>query len=227
MMTAMDTRPAASTAGTSVEAGRPPGSRDVSSLPASDLSVLVHSAQEGDEHAFRAVYRAIQPGLLRYLRALVGDEAEDIASETWLQIVRDLGAFRGGGTEFRSWSATIARHRALDHLRARGRRPQLLVPIEALNDRVGAPDAATVALDAMSTREAIALIATLPREQAEAVLLRVVVGLDADGVGRVLGKRAGAVRTSAYRGLRRLNALLDQRRTESTGDRDASGCLDA
>ncbi|MEU7875172.1 hypothetical protein [Dactylosporangium sp. NPDC049140] len=35
-------------------------------------------------------------------------------------------------------------------------------------------------------------------------------GLDAEGAGRVLGKRAGAVRVAAHRGLRRLAALLDQ-----------------
>jgi len=36
------------------------------------------------------------------------------------------------------------------------------------------------------------------------VMLRVVLGLDAKAAGRVLGKRPGAVRTAAYRGLQRL-----------------------
>ena len=165
-----------------------------------------------------AVYRAIHPGLVRYLRVLVGDDADDVASETWLQVVRDLSSFRGGGDDFRAWSATIARHRALDHLRARSRRPQVTLPIEALEDRPGAADTATGALEAMSTKSAIDLIATLPRDQAEAVLLRVVLGLDADSVGRVLGKRAGAVRTSAYRGLRRLAAALEQRQPPDGAD---------
>ena len=48
------------------------------------------------------------------------------------------------------------------------------------------------------------LIAALPREQAQAVLLRAVVGLDARTAGEVLGKRAGAVRVAAHRGLKRL-----------------------
>jgi RNA polymerase sigma-70 factor (ECF subfamily) len=50
----------------------------------------------------------------------------------------------------------------------------------------------------------------LPSDQAEAVLLRAVVGLDADSAGKILGKRAGAVRTAAYRGLRALAKRLDQ-----------------
>lgn len=52
------------------------------------------------------------------------------------------------------------------------------------------------------------MIARLPRDQAEAVLLRVVVGLDAKAAARVLGKRPGAVRTAAYRGLRKLAEQL-------------------
>jgi RNA polymerase sigma-70 factor (ECF subfamily) len=48
------------------------------------------------------------------------------------------------------------------------------------------------------------VISTLPRREAEAVLLRVVIGLDAEAAARVLGTNAGAVRTAAYRGLRRL-----------------------
>jgi RNA polymerase sigma-70 factor, ECF subfamily len=173
------------------------------------LTAAVAAAQAGDEEAFRQVYRAVQPLLLRYLRVLVED-ADDVASETWLQIIRDLRTFRGDFDGFRGWAATIARHRALDHLRRIGRRPVQLVPPEETADRPGNEDAEALALDAMSTASAIRLVRTLPRDQAEAVLLRVVMGLDAASAARVLGKRAGAVRTAAYRGLRRLADQLGQ-----------------
>src|SRR5262245_31338466 len=77
-----------------------------------DLSHAIVAAQSGHEMAFRTLYRAVHPGLLRYLRGLVADEAEDVASETWGQIARDLGTFRGDAAAFRGWAATIARHRA-------------------------------------------------------------------------------------------------------------------
>jgi len=208
----MDTQPPPVSPGGGGTEDPPPSRGAGSRLPAADLSRWLTAARGGDEQAFREVFRAVQPGLLRYLRTLVGDDAEDVASEAWLQIVRDLAGFHGGDKDFRAWSATIARNRALDHLRARARRPQTMMPIDDLGDRPAPADTATSALDAVATRAAIALIATLPRDQAEAVLLRVVVGLDADGAGRVLGKRAGAVRTSAYRGLRRLAELLERRR---------------
>ncbi|HEY9388259.1 MAG TPA: RNA polymerase sigma factor [Mycobacteriales bacterium] len=186
------------------------GSGGTSPPPAPDeekLSVAVRAAQDGDDEAFRVIYRMVQPGLLRYLRVLVGDDAEDVASETWLQIVRDLGRFHGDADGFRGWAATIGRHRAVDHLRRQRRRPRT----EGMDPLVAVPadsDTAGSALEAVATDQALAMIAALPRDQAEAVLLRVVMGLDARTAAEVLGKRPGAVRTAAYRGLRRLAANL-------------------
>jgi RNA polymerase sigma-70 factor (ECF subfamily) len=173
------------------------------------LGRAVAAAQRGDEAGFRLVFRAVQPGLLRYLSVLVGADAEDVAAETWAQVCRDLARFDGGGDGFRAWVTTIGRHRALDHLRARKRRGSEPAPIEALHDVPADDDTMGEVIEAMSTRAALEWIGSLPRDQAEAVLLRVVIGLDAAAAGRVLGKRPGAVRTSAYRGLRRLAASLD------------------
>jgi RNA polymerase sigma-70 factor, ECF subfamily len=176
-----------------------------------DLSRDVRAACGGDEVAFCALYEAVQPGLLRYLRALVGQDAEDVASEAWLQIARDLRTYRGEGAGFRAWATSVARHRAMDHLRRQARRPAQPLELEHLERVADAADTADEAVGTVGTDAAIALIATLPRDQAEAVLLRVVVGLDAEAAGRVLGKRAGAVRTAAYRGLRRLAERLSER----------------
>jgi RNA polymerase sigma-70 factor (ECF subfamily) len=163
----------------------------------------------GDEDAFRAAYRAIQPGLLRYVTVLAGAaDAEDIAAETWAQVVRDLNSFTGTEDGFRGWVTTIARHRALDMLRSKGRRPVVDVPVEELPERADPRSAEAEALALVSTDEALRLIATLPPDQAEAVLLRAVVGLDARTAARILGKRPGAVRTAAYRGLRTLQKKL-------------------
>jgi RNA polymerase sigma-70 factor (ECF subfamily) len=176
-----------------------------------DLANAVGRAQQGDPDAFRLLYRDIQPRLLRYLHALAGQDAEDIASETWLQVTRDLPGFTGTYDGFRGWVATIARHRALDHLRRHARRPPALaIPAEDLAAWPAAADTAQSALDAVATGHAVALIATLPPDQAEAVLLRAVLGLDAHTAGQVLGKRAGAVRTAAHRGLKTLHKKLDR-----------------
>jgi RNA polymerase sigma-70 factor (ECF subfamily) len=60
----------------------------------------------------------------------------------------------------------------------------------------------------MSTEAALQLIATLPPDQAEAVLLRVVGGLDVDRVAAIMGKRPGHVRVLSHRGLKRLAVLV-------------------
>ena len=181
-----------------------------STLELSTVAIAIECARGGDEDGFRRLYRAVQPGLLRYLRALVGEDAEDVASETWLQIARDLGSFHGDEDGFRGWAATIGRHRAMDHLRRQQRRPRAAAGVDQLTDLPAADDTASRALERVASDDAIALIATLPRDQAEAVLLRVVMGLDAETAGKVLGKRAGAVRTAAYRGLRKLADRLGQ-----------------
>ncbi|MEU5878111.1 RNA polymerase sigma factor [Spirillospora sp. NPDC047279] len=186
--------------------------------PSPNLELALETAQAGDETAFRTIYRDLQPRLLRYLRALVGADAEDVAADAWLQIARDLHTFRGDYDKFRGWASTVARHRALDHLRRVNRRPEATVQIDELTDLIGRDDTEREALDRLSTDAAIAMIGTLPRDQAEAVLLRVVVGLDAKEAGRVLGKRAGAVRTAAYRGLHRLAAMLEEGPDAGTAD---------
>jgi RNA polymerase sigma-70 factor (ECF subfamily) len=173
------------------------------------LDDTVQRMLSGDEEAFRTVYRALQPPLLRYLTVLVGIvDAEDVASEAWAQAFRDLDRFSGGADGFRGWVTTIGRNRALDHLRRNNRRP---VSDQSVDDLLDLPDSADVELDAMGrvgSEAAVALIASLPREQAEAIMLRTVLGFDAPTAARILGKRPGAVRAAAHRGLKQLAKRL-------------------
>lgn len=181
------------------------------------IGLALDRARAGDEAAFRALYRDVQPRVLRYLQAIVGADAEDVASETWLQVARDLAGFSGDGDGFRGWVATIARHRAADHLRRARRRPPATVTVADLETWAAGDDTADQALELMATEAAIALISQLPRDQAEAVLLRVVMGLDVVTTARVLDKRPGAVRMASYRGLRRLSGWLEQAAADSGG----------
>ena len=175
------------------------------------LDHAVEAMQCGDEAAFRLVYRAVQPALLRYLTVLVGvADAEDVASEAWAQAVRDLDRFTGDADGFRGWITTIGRHRALDHLRRARRRPVSDEPVDGM---VELPDHADVEGDTLGrvqSEAALALIASLPRDQAEAILLRTVLGFDAPTAGRILGKRPGAVRAASHRGLKRLARQLSE-----------------
>ncbi|PRY22010.1 RNA polymerase sigma factor [Pseudosporangium ferrugineum] len=168
-----------------------------------ELTAAVKAASAGDEEGFAALWRSLQPAVLRYLRVVAGDAAEDVASETWLQAARDLHRFSGDGAAFRGWLFRIARHRGIDERRRAGRRRE--DPAESFADGVTrAGDAAIEAFEHSGTEWALNVIATLPPDQAEAVMLRVVAGLDVATTARVLGKRAGAVRVATLRGLRKL-----------------------
>jgi RNA polymerase sigma-70 factor (ECF subfamily) len=169
-----------------------------------DLDEALRAASRGDEAGFVALYRDLQPRLLRYATALIGAEAEDVTAETWLQVARDLRGFQGDLDGFRGWVSTICRNRAMDWARTRTRRPADPTGMEALAEYPDTTDAHGSAVEGMSTRWAMAQILALPRTEAEAVLLRAVVGLDATTAGKVLGKRPGTVRVAAHRGLKKL-----------------------
>jgi RNA polymerase sigma-70 factor (ECF subfamily) len=169
-------------------------------------SPTVAAAKRGDEDAFRSLFRAVQPGLLRYLAATTGTgAAEDVAADTWVDVARGLPEFRGDDADFAAWVATIARRRRIDHLRAGGRDRSIAM---GLPDRAAPEDVADQVEQVVSTERALALIGALPPTQAEVVLLRVVVGLDVARVAEVTGLTPGNVRVLQHRGLRRLRTLL-------------------
>lgn len=186
--------------------------------PASDE--CIPAALAGDDLAFARLYQDLNPRLLRYAAILVGQDADDVVSESWLQIARDLPRFHGGLEQLRAWTARIVRNRSMDHLRAAGRRPAHTDDLAAVLDRPGPDDTATIAANNLSTGQAIALIATLPPTQAEAVLLRVVFGLDPAATGKILGRRPGAVRVATHRGLQQLATQVDARSRSGAGDHD-------
>jgi RNA polymerase sigma-70 factor (ECF subfamily) len=174
----------------------------------SEFVARLAAARAGDEAAFTVLFRAVQPSVLRYLGGVAPGRAEDLAGETWVQVVRGLETFEAEEmAAFRAWVLTIARHRWLDDQRARGRRPER--PVDQVPDRPTGEDVAQTVAGMVSTEAAIRLIATLPPDQAEAVLLRVVADLDVATTARVMERDAGAVRVLTHRGLRRLRRMLE------------------
>ena len=169
---------------------------------------VLAAAQEGSEAAFSRLWRDGNPPLLRYARVVAAEGAEDVAAETWLQVVRGLADFRGDERAWRAWLFTTARRRAIDHARRRSRRPA--GPLDEVPPGLlpSAPDAADLAIERISTRSAVALLAGLPAIQAEVIMLRVVAGLDTETVAQLVGRSPGAVRVAAHRGLRRLAGIL-------------------
>lgn len=179
----------------------------------------LRAAARGDEVAFTRVFRCLQPAVLRYLGTLAPAVAEDLAAETWVRVVRGLPGFVGDPAGLRAWVLTIAHHRYVDYVRRVARTPAVVdEPVETVADTApatagGVRRAPTVedhVAEVISTEAALRLIGRLPADQAQVVLLRVVAGLDVARTAQVLGKRPGAVRVAAHRGLTRLRRILDE-----------------
>ncbi|HEY8526408.1 MAG TPA: RNA polymerase sigma factor [Acidimicrobiales bacterium] len=184
------------------------------------------AAGRGERWALAELFRAYQPLLLRYLRAQEPSVADDIASEVWVSVARRMRRFVGDEAGFRSWLFTIGRCRLIEHRRKAARRRTDPMPhdlLDAAIDRDLDGDPAVLVLEQLGGREAVqALVADLSADQAEAVLLRVVAGLDVNEVARIMDRSPGSVRVLCHRALRRLAERYGdrhgERRDEPHGD---------
>lgn len=183
------------------------------------LDGAVEAARHGDEDALTALYREFHPGLVRYLTAHAGSEAEDLASEVWLGVASQLDHLEKNVDAFRGLLYTIARRRAIDHHRKRFRRktepaaPSTITATRDQRDLDTSLDDRIVGDDVV--RE---IVAMLPPAQADVVLLRVVAGLSTPEVAAIVGRSPGAVSVLQHRALRRLAELLGERGSRRTGD---------
>ena len=174
------------------------------------FAALLLRAKAGDEAAIADIYRRHHGRLLRVLRAEVGDAADDVASQAWLEVFSALRRFEGDERGFRSFLFTIARRRVADHRRTTWRRPSTPVAPDSLHetvDRAGPLDDSVIAgLDGEEVARRITVV--LGHDNAEVVLLRIVAGLSVDEVARIVGRTPGAVRVQQHRALRKLAEAL-------------------
>lgn len=170
----------------------------------SDFPAVLDAARTGAEWALAALYRDLQPRLLRYLALHEPSSAEDLASEVWIGVAQGLGRFSGDEDDFRAWIFTIARRRMLDLRRKAERRRAVPVPPHVLAALGVTGDVEEEAVSGLEADRTISRLAELSPDQADVLLLRVVGGLSVSEVAQVLGKRPGTVRVLQHRALRRL-----------------------
>jgi RNA polymerase sigma-70 factor (ECF subfamily) len=170
--------------------------RDSHGFTSSDVS----AAKAGDEAALGTIWRSLQPAILRYMRSLGTEGAEDVASVVWIELARALPTLRDDEPEsLRKLLFTIARRRMIDEIRRRSGL-RLVAPLDEQPE--------LVAVEEGRLEDALALLRRLPKAQAEVVALRVVAGFSAEEVAEITGQSAGAVRVMAHRALARLREML-------------------
>lgn len=170
----------------------------------------VEAAARGEAAAFRRLHREFGPMVHGLLLARVDPAtADDLTQEVFLSAWRRLDRLH----DPRAWPgylATIARNRALDHVR-RDRRPKTLPPDSELGlSAMAPPDAAT----RVEAEQLLERIRELPDAYLEPLILRLVEGLSGPEIAEHMGLSPGYVRVNLHRGMKLLRERLERGRTE-------------
>lgn len=136
--------------------------------------------------------------VFRYLLRLTGrrDVAEDLTQEVFLRVVRGIESYDHRGFQ-RAWLISIARNLAIDRHRKSGRQPvevQIDVPAAASDPAIG-----------LDIRKALA---SIPVDERDALVMRVVAGLGHQAIADIVGTTPAAVRSRIHRARVALRSLL-------------------
>lgn len=177
---------------------------------ADSLEVLIGRVALRDEAAFRDLYDRTSAKLfgvcLRLLRHR--SEAEDVLQEAYVKVWRNAAQYSGSGHNAMSWLIAVARHHAIDRLRARRTEAAPLDPEIEVPDDAPGPERLALASDtARRLRECLG--------ELEAVRAQAVAGAYIDGFSyQELAERHGiplnTIRTWLRRGLAKLKECLSR-----------------
>jgi len=174
-----------------------------------DFDAVLTAARAGEARGIERIFVALSPVVEGYLRLQGASEPQDLTSEVFLAVVRNIGSFAGDEASFRSWVFTIAHRRLLDERRRATRRPPPDPLDEAYRHRAG-DDVEQSALDALATERVRALCDRLGPNQRDVLLLRLLGRFTVEEVADVLDKSPGAVKALQRRGFRAIARLIER-----------------
>jgi len=162
----------------------------------------------GETAAFDAVMRELQQPLIFFLQGYVRsfEAAEDLAEETFVELLVHKGRFRGQSS-LKTYLFSVARHKAIDHIRREQRR--LGIPLDEIAERASEEQGPEERIAAQERSEAIArAINTLPAEYREVLRLLYIERLRYDEIARIMKKGKKQVDNLAYRARGALRSAL-------------------
>lgn len=178
---------------------------------------LMAAVRREDALAFSVVYdryaSLVFAATLRILRN--APAAEDITQEIFVRLWRRPEMFVAERGRFVAWLMSVARHRAVDEVRARGRRGRHEAAAESAGlAEVVVDDAAGPEREAQQNDDRVAVRAALnalPREQRMALELAYFGGLTQQEIAERLGEPLGTVKTRIRLGMQKLRRSLEDR----------------
>ena len=177
--------------------------------PPPDRDPTVAQARAGDRDAFARLYHQHVDGVYARLTRLVGPvpERDDLLQQTFLQVHRGLPRFRGDAS-IATFIHRVAVNVALDHLRARRRRPLDLDDAAVAAMAATATEPSARAASRQELARVFALLAELTPDQRIAFVLIAIDGLSAREAGDLLGVTPDAAKQRALAARRELLAAL-------------------
>jgi RNA polymerase sigma factor (sigma-70 family) len=174
-----------------------------------EFDTVLAAARTGRAAALERIFTTLSPVVEGYLRLQGATEPEDLTSEVFIAVLRNLGSFAGDEAGFRSWVFTIAHRRLLDERRRTVRRPPPAPLAEAPD--TPAPEGVEEAVDrALATERVRELCQRLVPDQRDVLLLRLLGRLSIDEVAAMLGKSSGAVKALQRRGYLAIARLIER-----------------
>jgi len=162
----------------------------------------------GDESGFDQLMREFQQSLTCFLLGYVRapDVAEDLAEETFVELLLHKGRFRGQST-FKTYLYSVARHKAIDHLRKEKRRPT--VALDDVAERGdGAPGPEEQVIAGELAAQVARAIRAIPAEYREVMRLLYLEQMRYEEVAMLTRKSKKQVDNLAYRGRQLLKISL-------------------
>jgi RNA polymerase sigma factor (sigma-70 family) len=173
------------------------------------FDAVLEGVRLGQPWAFDRIFRALAPVVTAYLRAQGAEEPDDLTSEVFLGVLRNIDSFEGDEAGFRSWVFTIVHRRLTDERRRVGRRP-IHEPLTVAAATVAPDDVEDAAGEALATDRVRALCESLVPDQRDVLLMRLVARMSVDEVATSLDKTPGAVKALQRRGFRAIGWMLEQ-----------------
>ncbi|MCG8927791.1 RNA polymerase sigma factor [Lentzea sp. CC55] len=158
----------------------------------------------GEEGALRAVYERYSAAVLRVAAASLPSrpDAEDVVQTTFVTAWRSRESFDPARGSLLVWLLTIARRRAIDVLRSRGRDDHVVQVLHAVGGTASDdPVRPERVIDRMVVLEAIG---ELPPQQQRVLLLAFYDDLTHDQIAVTTGLPLGTVKSHLRRGMARL-----------------------
>lgn len=155
-----------------------------------------------DPDTVAELYRTHVPMVYGYLRASGITDPDDLTSEIFVSMVRNLHTFRGDADTFRSWLMTIAHRRLVDHRRQQARATVVSYDdLETIERELTRLDRGASDRPQFLDLVLVAGLAELTAEQREVLALRFVADLSLEEVSRITGRSVGAVKSMQRRAL--------------------------